>query len=92
MVILTLQVNAFEYGWNELPNTMLRDQCPVGKDYAFQYYCKAVTNAWSGGAYDTKRGQLYIWGGGHADYKGNEIYALDISTIHSETNIKRYSG
>ena len=28
---------------------------------------------------DTTRGRLVIWGGGHADYKGNEIYAFDFA-------------
>jgi hypothetical protein len=37
--------------------------------------------AWSGGAYDTKRDRLIIWGGGHGDYGGNEIYAFDINTL-----------
>jgi len=32
--------------------------------------------AWSGGALDTKRDRLVIWGGGHADYYGNELYAF----------------
>jgi hypothetical protein len=37
--------------------------------------------AWSGGAYDSKRDRLIIWGGGHGDYAGNEIYAFDINTL-----------
>ena len=69
-------------GWHELSNTKVRSVCPPkgfgGSDYNFLYYCKNVTAAWSGGAFDTKRDQLYIWGGGHNDYYGNEIYSLDL--------------
>lgn len=40
-----------------------------------------VVIAWSGGAYDTQRDRLIVWGGGHANYSGNEIYAFDIGTM-----------
>ncbi|MDP3758450.1 MAG: hypothetical protein Q8Q86_01925, partial [Candidatus Daviesbacteria bacterium] len=35
----------------------------------------------SSGAFDTKRNQLIIWGGGHEDYSGNELYSFDIDTL-----------
>jgi hypothetical protein len=41
----------------------------------------AIMSAWSGGTYDTKRDRLIVWGGGHADYGGNEIYTFDITTL-----------
>jgi MYXO-CTERM domain-containing protein len=37
--------------------------------------------AWSGGAYDTLRDRLIIWGGGHHDYAGNEIYVFDVTSL-----------
>src|SRR3989344_1224004 len=40
----------------------------------------SVMAAWSGGAYDTKRDRLIIWGGGHNDYGGNELYTFTLST------------
>ena len=36
---------------------------------------------WSGGAYDTKRDRLIVWGGGHSGYAGNEVYIFDINTL-----------
>jgi hypothetical protein len=36
--------------------------------------------AWGGGAHDTKRDRLIVWGGGHGDYGGNELYAFDVNT------------
>lgn len=68
-------------GWRELPNTRLRSACPPNtNDYAFLSHCSAVVGAWSGGALDTLRDRLLIWGGGHGDYYGNEVYVLDIPT------------
>ena len=37
----------------------------------------SVISAWGGGD-DHQRGRLMVWGGGHADYAGNEIYAFDL--------------
>jgi hypothetical protein len=36
---------------------------------------------WSGGAFDTKRNQQLIWGGGHNGYRGNELYAFNVNTM-----------
>lgn len=41
----------------------------------------SVMDAWSGAAYDTKRDQLLVWGGGHMDYAGNEVYAFDVASL-----------
>lgn len=40
-----------------------------------------VIDAWSGGALDTKRNRLILFGGGHADYGGNELYAFDCTKL-----------
>ena len=72
-----------QHRWQEIPNTTLKSACPEkgynGVDYNFSFYCQNVTAAWNGGAFDSKRNRLYIWGGGHTDYLGNEIYALDLN-------------
>jgi hypothetical protein len=41
----------------------------------------AVIGAWSGGAFDTKRNRLVLWGGGYSDYHGNELYAFSTDTL-----------
>lgn len=73
-----------EPGWHEIQNTMLHDVCPTnqfdGVDYDFHFFCPSII-AWSGGAYDTLRDRLLVWGGGHNDYYGNEVYAFDIATM-----------
>lgn len=72
-------------GWTELKNTRLRDVCPPEQEdgnagpYKFNYYCTAVLSAWSSAIADTSRSRMIIWGGGHADYYGNELYALDLN-------------
>ncbi|WP_326540134.1 hypothetical protein [Pseudorhodoferax sp.] len=33
-----------------------------------------IIGAWGGFAWDDARGDLVLWGGGHADYPGNEVY------------------
>jgi len=64
--------------WYEIPNSKLRpfapSPVPMG-DF------RSLINAWSSGAYDTKRQQYLVWGGGHADYAGNEIYAFSMKTF-----------
>ena len=64
-------------GWFQIPNTMYGPLCPSGQSGS----CSAVVGAWSSGAADTKRNRLLFTGGGHSDYSGNEIYALDLNTL-----------
>ena len=70
-------------GWTVLSNTRLKDVCPPdgqkdwsGNPYLFSYQCRNVILAWSGAALDTRRNRLVVFGGGHGDYFGNEVYAL----------------
>src|SRR5215831_10704175 len=72
-------------GWFDIPNTHLRSVCPPngfgGSGYGFNDYCNGVIDAWNGGVFDTTRNRLIIWGGGHHDYSGNEIYSLDMNAL-----------
>jgi hypothetical protein len=40
-----------------------------------------ITKAWSGATFDTKGNRMLLWGGGHNDYAGNELYAFSINTL-----------
>ena len=72
-------LNSLKAGeWFEVPNSRLRDHEPSPKASG---NLANIINAWSGGAYDTKRDRLLVWGGGGNDYRGNEIYAFDIETL-----------
>jgi hypothetical protein len=66
-------------GWYLLPNTKLATVCPHDDSLYGTSGCDAVIRAWGGAAADIKRNRLLIWGGGHTDYYGNEVYALDLS-------------
>jgi len=72
-------------GWHEIRATRLRAVCPQngfgGSDYAFANYCPAVTAAWNSAVFDKLRNRLVVWGGGHNDYLGNELYALDLNSM-----------
>jgi len=59
-------------GWYQIPNTLMANVCPPG------YNCANVIIPWSGGIGDTSRNRLIVWGGGHTDYPGNEVYSLNL--------------
>ncbi len=69
--------------WLEIPNSRLSSVYakPVPPNWSGQ---KSIVSAWCGGAYDTKRDKLIIWGGGHQDYSGNELYTFDVNTLKWE--------
>ncbi len=62
-------------GWYQIPNTA-GPACPTGFTG-----CANVVAAWSGAVADATRNRLIVWGGGHTDYNGNEIYALDLNSL-----------
>jgi hypothetical protein len=68
-------------GWFEIPNTPLASSCPSDPTIQGVTGCAAVISAWGGAAADTSRSRMLIWGGGHNDYYGNEVYALDLVAL-----------
>ncbi|MDW3094092.1 MAG: hypothetical protein R8G33_00295 [Gammaproteobacteria bacterium] len=81
-IVSTMPANS----WLEVPNTQLADVGADAEKYAdLQGYIgiDGVT-AYSGGVFDNKRNRLVIWGGGHWDYMGNEVYAFDVDTLSWE--------
>jgi hypothetical protein len=66
--------------WLEVPSSHLQDQFPTPPP-AGNTGPSAVIAAWGGGAYDSVRGRLLLWGGGHNDYGGNEVYAFDVAAL-----------
>jgi len=57
---------------------------------AAQRPCKGYSNpskvitAWGSMAFDSNRGDLIFWGGGHKNYCGNEVYRFRLSTLDWE--------
>jgi hypothetical protein len=65
-------------GWHAIPNTKLSEVCAQEPALRAAEGCAAVIADWNGGVADTSRNRLIFWGGGHAGYAGNEVYALDL--------------
>jgi hypothetical protein len=80
-------------GWSALPVTTCLmtsppdsnadNQCPPngfgGSSYAFHDMCGGMFANDTGGFADTYRSFMYLFGGGHNNYAGNELYRLDLS-------------
>jgi hypothetical protein len=88
LVVLTCKVwanskpgeeNQPSLGWHSLPNTKLASVCPTDPTIQGADGCTAVISTWGGAAADTKRNRMILWGGGHTDYYGNEVYELDVN-------------
>lgn len=77
--------------WFEIPNSklssVLPNPLPAGNP-------GSIISTWSGGSFDTKRDRLIVWGGGHSDYAGNEIYVFDMESLKWTrlTDPSPYSG
>lgn len=67
--------------WFEAPGSALKGVLPKPDPKVYLGDPRALMKAWSGGAYDTLRDRLVVWGGGHADYGGNEVYVFDLRTL-----------
>lgn len=52
----------------------------IGNVYPTQFGPGAIAYAWSSFAWDSIRGEVLLWGGGHANYGGNEMYGWQAST------------
>jgi len=70
--------------WISIPGTRMSDVTPKHGEFAGTWGIvgpASVIIAWSGGAFDTRRNQLLLWGGGGADYHGNEVYAFQVDSL-----------
>src|SRR5262249_43933495 len=47
--------------------------------FQFSDLCQNVIRTWNGAIADTTANRLIIWGGGHDNYYGNEIYSLNLT-------------
>lgn len=65
------------YRWYEIPDTRL-SEAKAFRDYrgSLGVMGKKGILAYSGGALKTKGSELFIAGGGHADYAGNEVFSI----------------
>lgn len=73
-------------GWHLLAaSTALMNSgaCPPdyfgGDAYYFNYTCPTVIEGWNGAIADLNANRLLVWGGGHTNYYGNEIFSLNLT-------------
>ena len=67
-------------GWVKANTTSFSSVWPSGLDAvpaSSTSGANSVIRAWSSFAWDSTRGDLIIFGGGHANYSGNEVYVWD---------------
>jgi ferric-dicitrate binding protein FerR (iron transport regulator) len=70
--------------WLSLPNTSMWGVVPDRAKYPKIQGTSGpqqVIACWSGGALDTRRHQLLVWGGGSTMYSGNELYAFSLESL-----------
>lgn len=75
--LLTIPPNT----WYQAPNTKLIDVCPDDPLIHGVVGCPGIVS-YSGGAMDQDHDLLYVWGGGHTDYSGNEVYVFNVDSLH----------
>ena len=63
--------------WYEIPNSALR---AAATRRGAPASVRKIT-AWSSAAFDPQSDRLLVWGGGHEDYAGNEVYAFNLGTL-----------
>jgi hypothetical protein len=70
-------------GWYQVPNSRLQTVCAATNGFSQVSGASGCYGifAWSGGAFDSKRNRLIVTGGGHNDYYGNELYALNLGDL-----------
>ena len=80
--------------WWSAPNTPFFAVCdtPAHEPLHASSGCGAVITAWSGGAWDPDRGQMLVFGGGHNDYWGNELYGFDVATMSWKILVEASTG
>lgn len=74
-------------GWLPIPGTQIESVC-AGTNGFPQVLgntgCAAITSAWNGAIFDSRRDRMIIFGGGHNDYYGNELYAINLQSATLE--------
>lgn len=70
--------------WYEIPEShadaVAHDWSPESTPGRF----RAIVDAWGGGAFDTREHRMLLHGGGHGDYGGSEVYAMDLDIVNDD--------
>lgn len=76
----TTLVNLPARTWFQAKSSQLYRLCPPYTGLGTGT-CVCVVNSWSGGDYSPNTRELILWGGGHNDYYGNEVYTFNLDTL-----------
>ncbi|SER03155.1 hypothetical protein SAMN05421690_100634 [Nitrosomonas sp. Nm51] len=72
---IKLNTNRYDDVWTPLEQRPAPPEAPaVGAPHS-------IIGAWSSMVWDPNRGNIMIYGGGHANYPGNEVYVWESSTL-----------
>ena len=74
-------------GWSDISNTQIdpgHNGGLVCNPPNPNSQCHNVIDAWNSGVMDTLRNRMIIWGGGHGDYAGNEVYAINLNPASAQ--------
>ncbi len=74
---IKVNINRFEDVWTPVAQRARLNDVPMGNP-------GKIITAWGAMTWDDNRRQLIIWGGGHADYAGNDVYRFDAGTLRWE--------
>ena len=69
-----LNLNDYSDAWTPLAQRPTPPAPSVGSPHS-------IINAWSSMAWDGRRGSLIFWGGGHANYPGNDVYRWQADSL-----------
>jgi len=70
--------------WAEISNSQLTSALyngPLASEIHGDTGPAGIMSAWSGATFDTTTDSLLVWGGGHHDYFGNEVYSFSLETM-----------
>ena len=71
---LKVNANRFEEVWTPVSQRAQVDGVALGSP-------RKIIAAWSSMTWDPNRHHLIIWGGGHANYAGNDVYRFDAADL-----------
>lgn len=67
--------------WYRVPFSNMTRVLPIPTPDPVESTGSVVMSTWSGAAFDSTNDRLIVWGGGHADYAGNEVYIFDLNSL-----------
>ncbi len=68
--------------WFRIPNSHMMEVAYDWSPDSSPGNVRAIISAWGGGAYDTTEDRMLVHGGGHGDYGGQEVYAMDLNVAN----------